>query len=174
MHWDSLFAMDFMTIDTLFGKRLYLFLVLQLKTRKIAHWSLTEYPTREYVKQQLIDFSERYSRALLIHDNAPQFSIDFSLYGLKGKNIAIAAPNMNAFVERVFGSVRREALDHFLIISTKQVLNILREYIEYYNYQRPHQGIDRIPGADNEVGDGVIRKNSVLSGLHHHYYRSSA
>ena len=49
MHWDSLFAMDFMTIDTLLGKRFYLLIILNLKSRKIIKWCLTEYPCREFV-----------------------------------------------------------------------------------------------------------------------------
>ena len=56
-HWDSLFGMDFMTIDTLFGKRFYLLIILELITRKIVAWSLTESPGREFVRQRIIDFS---------------------------------------------------------------------------------------------------------------------
>jgi transposase InsO family protein len=58
MHWDSLFAMDFMTIDTLFGKRLYLLIILELKSRKIVSWNLTENPSREFVRQRIQIFSE--------------------------------------------------------------------------------------------------------------------
>ncbi len=56
-HWESLYAMDFMTIDTLLGKRFYLLIILKLKSREIIKWRLTEYPCREFVRQQIIDFT---------------------------------------------------------------------------------------------------------------------
>ncbi len=176
MHWASLFAMDFMTIDTLLGKRLYLLIILELKTRKIDSWHLTENPSREFVKQRVQIFSEEHPRQkTLIYDNAPQFtSIDYSWYGINGVNTSPAAPNINAYVERLNGTIRREALDHFLIISMNQVKNIISEYVKYYNTQRMHQGIDKIPDAEIQGSFGEIKKKQILGGLHHHYYRSRA
>jgi len=81
---------------------------------------------------------------------------------------------MNTFVERLNGTIRREALDHFLLFSEKQVRNIISEYVEYYNTKRMHQGINKIPDAEIHEGLGTIKKLKILSGLHHHYFRSSA
>jgi hypothetical protein len=73
-HWDSLFGMDFMTIDTLFGKRLYLLIFLELKSRKIVRWDLTEHPVMEFVKQRVMLLSEDLpEKKTLIHGNVPQF-----------------------------------------------------------------------------------------------------
>jgi putative transposase len=177
MHWNSLFAMDLMTIDTLFGKRLYFLIILELKSRKIVKWNLTEYPSREFVRQQIIDFTydNDTEPKTLIYDNAPQFtSIDYSNYGITGVNISLASPNMNSFVERLNGTIRREALDHFLLFSEKQVRQIIKEYVVYYNIQRMHKGIDKIPDAEIQESSRTIKKMKILSGLHHHYYRSSA
>ncbi len=175
-HWQSLYATDFMTIDTIFRKRLYLLLIIQLKTRKIVRWRLTEHPTREFVRQQIIEFTYDLPETItLIHDNGSQFtSIDFTQYNIKAVNISLAAPNMNVYVERLIGSVRREALDHFLLFSEKQVTRIISEYVNYFNTLRPHQGIQRIPECGNHLPIGKIQKESVLWNLHHHYYRSSA
>lgn len=175
-HWDSLFGMDFMTIDTIFGKRFYLLIILELKSRRIVQWNLTETPTREFVKQRIALFSEDYpEKKTLIYDNAPQFtSIDYDWYDIKGINISPSAPNMNAFTERVIGTIRRESLDQFILFSEKQVRNILREYVEYYNHHRPHQGVDRIPAERYVPSFGNIHKDQILGGLHHNYYRSSA
>lgn len=123
--------MDYMTIDTLFGKRLYLLVILELKSRKIVKWSLTQYPCREFVKQRIIDYSEEYPTSYLIHDNDAQFvSIDYSQYNIKAVNTCVSASNMNTYVERVIGTIRREALDHFLMISEKQVQNIVKNYVD--------------------------------------------
>jgi transposase InsO family protein len=81
---------------------------------------------------------------------------------------------MNAYTERVIGTIRREVLDYFLLFSGKQVWNIIREYVEYYNIHRPHQGINTIPDGKHLSGTGNILKDQILGGLHHHYYRSSA
>ena len=176
MHWKSLFAMDFMTVDTIFGRRLYLLIILELKSRKIVYWKLTENPSREYVRQQIIDFTyDNDSPKTLIYDNAPQFiSIDYLDYGITGVNTSLGSPNMNAFVERLNGTIRREVLDHFLLFSEKQVKKIIAEFITYYNNQRIHQGICKIPDAEFQQSSGAIKIMSILSGLHHHYYRSSA
>jgi len=168
--------MDFMTLDTLFGKRFYLLVILELKSRRIVKFDLTEYPTREFVRQRIIDFSyDCPEKKYLIHDNAAQFTtIDFSQYGITGISTSPYAPNMNVHVERVIGTIKREALDHFLLFSEKQVSKIIKEYVHYYNNFRPHQGIDRIPNGYPEYGSGAIKKKPILSGLFHHYYRSSA
>jgi len=189
-HWDSLLGMDFMTIDTLFGKRFYLLIILELKSRRIIRYDLHTNPYREFVKQRIELFSEESKcKKTLIYDNAPQFtSIDYSWYGIKGVNISTSAPKagrkqafcspmhpgMNAYVERVNGTIRREALDHFLLFSEKQVRKIVKEYVNYYNYQRPHQGINKIPNREVNKTSGIIKKERILGGLHHHYYRSSA
>ena len=121
-------------------------------------------------------FSEDYKeKKILIYDNALQFtSIDYRWYNIKGVNICTSAPNMNTYVERLNGTIRREALDHFIIISRKQIKNIISEFIEYYNTQRMHQGISKIPDAEIMDTQGTIKKIQILSGLHHHYFRSSA
>jgi putative transposase len=170
MHWDSLFSMDFIIIDTLFGKRLHLLVIMQLKTRKIVAWEITEFPSREFVRQRIILFTEEFTEnPVLIHDNASVFtSIDYSDYGIKGVNTCMGSPNMNAYVERFNGSIRREVLDHYLLISQKQVKEIIGEYIEYYNNYRMYQGIGNTPVSSKIQDSGQIKKNSVLGGLHHY------
>jgi len=89
--------------------------------------------------------------------------------------ISVGAPDMNAIAERFIGSVRREALDHFIIIDRNQLKTILKEYIGYYNSQRPHQGLEQhVPQNYSPQKEGKIVKLPVLSGLHHHYFRKAA
>ena len=111
----GLFATDFFTVDTLFGKRLYVFFILALKTRRIIQFSITANPTREFVRQQMILFDEEVPDGeYLIHDNSPELkTFDYESYGIKDVPISTYAPNMNCFAERFIGSIRREA--HVLV-----------------------------------------------------------
>jgi transposase InsO family protein len=81
---------------------------------------------------------------------------------------------MNAYIESLNGSIRREALDHFLLFSGKQILKIVTSYVNYYNHYRSHQGIGIIPHPQQHYGLGKIRKEPVMGGLHHTYYRNNA
>ena len=104
------------------------------------------------------------------------FNIDYLAYTLVSVRTGVEAPNMNSIMERFFGTVRREALDNFLLTGKNQVQRILDEYVAFYNGQRPHQGIQQqIPktGEPGKTG-GAVRKSPVLGGLHHHYYRQAA
>ncbi len=145
--------------------------IAPFKTRKIVHWELTEIPCREFVKQQIIEFTYNDDESkTLIFDNTLQFtSIDYSDYGITGVNISLASPNMNTFIEWLNGTIRRETLDHFLLFSGKQIRRIILEFIEYYNSKRIHQGINKVPDVEIEANPGVIKKMQIFSGLHHHY-----
>ena len=82
---------------------------------------------------------------------------------------------MNALAERFIGSLRREALDYFLLISEKQIIRILHEYINIYNSKRPNQGIDQqVPREYRPQIYGRVLKFPILGGLCHHYIRSAA
>jgi putative transposase len=81
-------------------------------------------------------------------------------------------PNANAHCERLLGSIRRECLDHFLVVTQRQMFSVLSEYCRYYNRSRPHQGIEqRVPEARvaAEITDGRLVETPVLGGLHHDY-----
>ena len=172
----SIYAMDFFTIDTVLGQRYFVFFLLHHATREIVQFAVTRNPTREFVRQQLIEFEQNANHVVyLIHDQATQFNLNYKAYGINGIKISVNAPNMNTLAERFVGSIRREALDYYLLISEKQVINILREYIDYYNSKRPHQGIDQqIPmGYKPQINGGVF-KIPILSGLCHHYFRKAA
>ena len=97
----------------------------------------------------------------MIHDNAVQFNLDYLAYGIKEIRTSVKAPYMNAIGERFIGSVRREALDYFLLISKQQISHILEEYIDYYNSKRPHQGLEQnIPQGFEAQKYGKVRKIS--------------
>jgi transposase InsO family protein len=111
----------------------------------------------------------------MIHDHATQFNLNYIDYGIRGIKTTVQAPNMNGLAERFIGSVRREALDYYLLINEKQIMRILQVYIDYYNSKRPHQGIDQtVPNGYKPQSHGKIQKSPILGGLCTHYYRSAA
>ena len=176
-HLESLYACDFFTIDTVMGKRYYVFFILYLKSREIVQYAVTMNPSREFVRQQLIQFSEcREEKAYLIHDRSPELCcLCYEDYGVQDVTTSTKAPNMNAVAERFIRSVRREVLDAFVVFGRTQIEHLLKSYVAYYNGLRPHQGIDqRVPGGYEAQREGKIVSIPVLSGLHHHYERRSA
>lgn len=176
-HWDSLFACDFFTIDIFGFKRLYVLFILELKTRTIVHWNMTNNPTIRFLRHQMNHFEELYPNSYLIHDNSGELRyFPYDEYDITGVSITPHSPNMNAFAERFIRSIRTECLDWFIIFREKQLRSIIREYMFYYNNYRPHQGINSIPnGKDPPIyKSGRIKKQSVLFGLHNHYYREAS
>jgi putative transposase len=131
MHFQSLFACDFFTVDTLFNKRFFVFFVIHLATRKIKHWSVTLHPSYQFVRQRLITFSEKRpeEKTYLIHDNSPELDQNYEAFNITGVATSIGAPNMNAYAERFVRSIRREALDRFIIVNEKQLNNIVLRYV---------------------------------------------
>lgn len=176
MQAESIYAMDFFTVDTIFNQRYYVHFIIHHSSRKIVQFAITKNPVKEFVKQQMIDFENKVKgKIYMIRDRAPEFFIYYENYGIIDICTSVKAPNMNSIAERFVGSVRREALDYYIILNKIQLKNILSEYIEYYNSLRPHQGIEqRIPGGNTFNNLGVIKRKKVLGGLHAHYYREVA
>jgi transposase InsO family protein len=128
------------------------------------------------VRQQLIEFEKRLSGVVyMIHDNAPQFHLNYLDYKIKEIRTSIDAPNMNAISERFVRSIRQEALDYFLMIGEKQIYEIIKAYIDYYNSKRPHQGLQQsIPSGYAPQRFGSVHKIPIVGGLCHHYQRMAA
>ena len=97
--------------------------------------------------------------------------------GIRVLRTPIKAPRANAICERLLGSVRRECLDHILLMSEQHVRRVLKEYVTYFNGSRPHQGINqRVSEREERPGpaigsSGTIMVFPVLGGPHHEYRR---
>jgi putative transposase len=181
-HINSLFAMDYFVVDTILNQRFYVHFIICHKTREIVQFAITQNPTLLFLKQQLSEFEFSIDKLVyLVHDRDSNFMrVDYTQYGIKSAATSIKTPNMNAIAERFVRSVRNEALDNFILLNQKQISKIIKEYVEYYNCNRPHQGIQHIPKGkppditQSDFSTANIRKRKVLGGVHHHYYREVA
>ena len=173
-HWQSLFACDFFTVDTFGFKRFHVFFIIELKSRNIVHYNVTQNPNIHFLRNQLSYFEELHPVSYLIHDNSGELKyFPYQEYKIRGVSTTPYSPNLNAYAERFIRSIRQECLDWFVIFSEMQLRNILRSYTEYYNDFRPHQGINSIPAGRSPDVTGKIKRKPVLYVLHNHYYRAS-
>jgi putative transposase len=182
-HAHEIWACDVLQVTDLWFRSLFAFFIIELGSRTVVHVGTTRHPTDEWIAQQLreatpFDVRPRY----LIRDNDSKYSAQFTRVAATSRievlRIPYTAPRANAICERFLGSVRRECLDHLLILHERHLGRVLREYVTYFNRARPHQGIDqRIPQrpALEACGprEGTIVSVSVLGGLHRDYRRAA-
>ena len=145
---------------------------------------VTRHPTDAWVAQQLREATPHGERpGFLLRDNDSTYGAAFARVaaasGIAEVRTAYRAPRQNATCERFLGSVRRECLDHVLVLGEAHLRRTLREYVAYFNRARPHQGIQqRRPAAPEEGPTGVgwgggVRALAVLGSLHHAYERAA-
>src|SRR5690606_7714257 len=149
---------------------------------KEVHIAVTRQPSERWTAQQLRNTTTFCAGpAFIIRDNDNKFGIELDRVaegaGSRVLKTAIHAPLMNATCERFLGSVRRECLDHLIILGETHLRSVLREYVAHFNAGRPHQGIaQRVPspGPDDVCGSiATIVPTPVLGGLHHDYRRAA-
>ncbi len=180
-HAADIVAIDFFTVPTVIFRVLYVFLILRHDRRCIVHFNVTTNPTAQWTAQQLIE--------AFPFDEAPRFLLRDrdSIYGEYFRDrvgnmgivevvTAFRSPWQNAYVERVIGSIRRECLDHLIVLNGNHLRRILAEYFKYYHRARAHLSLDRnspIPRSVQPVGQGRIVAKAYLGGLHHCYTRAA-
>ncbi len=181
-HAKYVWVCDFLQVTDLFFGSLFAFFVIELKSRKVIHLGVTRSPTDAWTAQQLREATPYgHTPKYLIRDNdskfGPYFARVAATSGIKILKTPYHAPRANAICERFLGSVRRECLDHLLILSEKQLHRVLRSYVAYFNRARPHQGIhQQVPQGElpsvppGKYGNRIISV-PVLGGLHHEYRR---
>lgn len=181
-HAGDTWACDFLPVTDLLFRPVYAFFVIALGTRRVVRVGVTRHPTDAWVAQQLREATPfgqqpRY----LIRDNDSKYGGAFARVaeasGITVLRTAYRAPRQNAACERFLGSVRRECLDHMLVLGERHLRWMLRAYVAYFNRDRPYQGIGQaIPAraATTEQRDadaGPIVAFPILGGLHHDYRR---
>jgi putative transposase len=176
----TVWACDFLqTYDIWFRPIFAFFFIVDVNTRRVVHVAVTRAPTHQWAAQQLRNatlFGE--GPQVLIRDRDAKFGTDFNRVakgaGTRVLRTAVQAPLMNSVCEPFLGSVRRECLDHLIILSEPQLQQVPAEYaLSYFNTARPHQGIGQrlpLPGdrAQAQVAS-TVAATPVLNGLHHDY-----
>ena len=147
----------------------------------MVHAAVTRHPTDAWLAQQLREATPfGLAPQYLIRDNDDKFGAHFATVadgaGIEVLKTPFHAPRANAYCERFLGSVRRECLDHVLVFGARHLHRVIGEYVQYFNTQRPHQGLGQhTPAVLPPVHVGQpptslrVCSQRVLGGLHHHY-----
>ena len=184
----QMLACDFLTVETLGLRTVYILFLIELGTRRVHFAGCTAHPDQAWVTQQVRQLTwtlqergpEEQPMKFLIHDRDTKFTHSFDrIFLSEGIEIVLTpyrAPKANAFAERWVRSLRGECLDHLLIINKRHLHRVVREFVQFYNEARPHQGIDQqIPIPDKQHRqNGCIHRRDVLGSLLHDYYRQAA
>lgn len=182
----GILACDFLHADTVFFKRLYIFFVMEIQTRRVHILGVTASPTGAWTAQQarnlLMDLGERAGQfKFLIHDRDSKFTAVFDeVFASNGVRIIktpVRSPQANSFAERYVGTLRRERLDHLLIHGERHLRQILAGYSRHYNEHRPHQSREQRPPL-HEPGQTIdmtarIKRRQVVRGLISEYSRAA-
>jgi putative transposase len=180
-HGRDVWACDFLQLIDLLFRPAFAFFVIELGSRRVVHVGVTRSPTDAWVAQQLREATPDEARPrFLIHDHdakyGPAFARVAAASGIAVLRTPIRAPRANAVCERFLGSVRRECVDHTLILGERHLGRVLTEYVGYFNRARPHRGIAQrtplpsaaVPASRTHGNEDVIAV-PVLGGLHHDY-----
>jgi len=177
-------ACDFFVVVTATFRVFYVFVVLEVGSRRIRHWNVTEHPTAEWTAQQFRTvMSGEEPHRFLIHDHDSIYSdgVDRTIaaMGLTILKTPVRSPQANAFCERLIGTIRRECLDWMMLFNEGHLRRILRQWVAHYNRGRPHTSLGPgIPDAPDlapvpsghRIRDGHrVVTTSILGGLHHEY-----
>jgi transposase InsO family protein len=183
-HRDLITGMDFFVVPTVRFQLLYVWFAIDHGRRRILHFNVTGHPTACWVIQQLrAAFPNEPTHRFLILDNDAIFSTQVSdsirSLGLAPKRTAFQSPWQNGTAERFVGSVRRELLDHVVVLDENHLRRLLREYVDCYNAERVHTAIGDAPeGREAETRPSPDAKVAALrrvGGLQHRYtWRNAA
>jgi len=176
-HMPAMAAMDLFVVPTLAFNLLYGFIIVRLDRRELVHIAVTNSPTADWIARQITEaFPWDCPPGYLIRDLDRAFGSivrqRLRAMGIRDKPIALHSPWQNGYAERLIGSIRRECLDHIIVVGEAHLRQILCAYAGYYNGTRTHRSLDKdAPKHRPTQRIGIVRSRPVLGGLHHQYVR---
>jgi putative transposase len=177
-----LVSIDFFTVPTARLRVLFVLVVLAHHRHRVIHCNVTEHPTAHWTAQQVVDaFPDDSAPSYLLRDRdqvyGQQFRRRVKRMGIDEVLTAPHSPWQNPVAERLIGSIRRDCLDHVIVLSERHLRRILTRYLAYYHHTRTHLSLtkdapDGRPVEPPPLGNIVpIRE---VGGLHHRYVRRAA
>ena len=176
-HAPDIAAMDLFVVPTIGFSLLYAFVIVRLDRRNLVWTNVTTNPTAEWIARQLTEaFPWSTAPRYLVRDRDRIYGSivprRLRTMGIRDKPIAPASPWQNGFAERLIGSIRRECVDHIVVLGEAHLRRILESYARYYNDIRTHRSLDKDAPAFRPIQRiGNIASHAILGGLHHHYFR---
>jgi putative transposase len=181
-HVPDLVSLDFFTVPTARLRVLFVLVVLAHHRRRVVHFNVTEHPTALWTAQQIVDaFPDDSTPRYLLRDRDQVYGQQFR-HRVKGMRIeeVLSAPRrpwQNPFAERLIGSVRRECLDHVVVLGERHLRRVLTAYLAYYHRARTHLSLDKDAPDGRPIEPpelGAISPIPEVGGLHHRYVRRAA
>ena len=156
---------------------LYVLVIVRLERRQLVWINVTPHPTAEWIARQVTEaFPWDEAPRYLIRDRDRAYGAAFThrlrAIGIRDKPIAPGSPWQNGFAERLIGSIRRECVDHIVVLGEAHLRRILTKYSAYYNELRTHRSLGKDAPIHRAIQHvGRIASEPVVGGLHHHYCR---
>ena len=181
-HVGQMVSIDFFTVATIRLHVLYVFVILAHDRRRVLHFNVTEHPTAVWAGQQIIEaFPEDRAPRYLLRDRDGIYGHCFTTriegMGIEQVRITARSPWQNCYVERAIGSIRRECLNHMIVLSEQHLRRILKSYFRYYHESRTHLSLSKDAPESRAIQANEserIVQIPQLGGLHHRYERRAA
>ena len=176
-HAPDIAAMDLFVVPTIGFDLLYAFIIVRVDRRELIWVNVTTNPTAQWIARQLTEaFPWDEAPRYLIRDRDRIYGSSVTrrmrAMGIRDKPTAPASPWQKGFAERLIGSIRRECVDHIVVLGEAHLRRILRTYARYYNDIRTHWSLNKDAPVSRLVQrTGNIKSHALLGGLHHHYVR---
>jgi transposase InsO family protein len=148
-----------------------------LGRRDLVWINVTANPTAEWVARQITEaFPWDEASRYLIRDRDRIYGSVVTRrlrsIGIRDRPTAPASPWQNGFAERLIGSIRRECVDHIIVLGEMHLRRVLKSYADYYNCVRTHRSLGKDAPVTRQIQRiGSIKSRAILGGLHHHYGR---
>jgi transposase InsO family protein len=168
--------MDLFVVSTIGFDLLYAFVIVRLDRRDLVWINVTANPTTEWIARQSTEAFPWDAPRYLIRDrdriHGTVVTRRLRSMGIRDRPTAPASPWQNGFAERLIGSIRRECVDHIIVLGEMHLRRVLKSYADYYNDIRTHRSLDKDAPVSRPVqSTGSIKSHPILGGLHHHYAR---